>query len=117
MFARVSSVLALALCASASVVPRTGVDQCNTGSLQCCNSVQDANSSAVSLLTGLLGIVLGPVTGQVGCEANQTPPVTCDPISVIGASGDSCSSQPVCCTGNNFNGLIVVGCTPVNLNL
>ncbi|KAF8881624.1 fungal hydrophobin-domain-containing protein [Infundibulicybe gibba] len=73
--------------------------------LQLCS----ADSSAVGLLAGLLGIVLGPITGLVG--------LTCSPLSVIGIGGNSCSAQPVCCTGNSFSGLIVLGCTPINLNL
>ncbi|KAJ3559018.1 hypothetical protein NP233_g11367 [Leucocoprinus birnbaumii] len=42
---------------------------CNTGSVQCCNSVQDASSEGVSQLTGLLGIALGPITGLIGCKS------------------------------------------------
>ncbi|GLB42272.1 putative hydrophobin [Lyophyllum shimeji] len=112
MFARISTfflLFFLALCASATVLPRTDGNQCNTGTIQCCNSVQQASDPAVGLLAGLLGIVLGPITGQVG--------LTCNPISVIGVGGNSCSAQPVCCTGNSFSGLIVLGCTPININL
>ncbi|KAF9446650.1 hydrophobin-domain-containing protein [Macrolepiota fuliginosa MF-IS2] len=83
--------------------------QCNTGDLQCCNSVQSASSNAVSLLLGLLGVVLSDVTGLVG--------LTCSPLSVIGVGGNSCSAQPVCCENNSFNGVIAIGCTPVNINL
>ncbi|KAF8966179.1 fungal hydrophobin-domain-containing protein [Flammula alnicola] len=84
-------------------------NQCNTGSLQCCNSVQSASSSAVTTLLGLLGVVLSGVTGLVG--------ITCSPITAIGASGTSCSEQPVCCENNSFNGIIAIGCTPININL
>ncbi|KAL4262258.1 Hydrophobin [Pleurotus pulmonarius] len=87
----------------------TPVSECNTGSIQCCNSVQAASSPAVGLLAGLLGIVLGPLTGLVG--------LTCSPLSVIGIGSNSCSAQTVCCTGNSFNGLIVLGCSPINLSL
>ncbi|KAF9444941.1 hypothetical protein P691DRAFT_676669, partial [Macrolepiota fuliginosa MF-IS2] len=73
------------------------------------NSVQDASNPTVGTLATLLGIVLGPITGQVG--------LTCSPLSIVGVSGNSCSAQPVCCTGNNVNGPIVAGCSPVNLNL
>ncbi|KAJ3515708.1 hypothetical protein NLJ89_g1590 [Agrocybe chaxingu] len=110
---RVSSafVLALPLLAAASVLPRTDgpSNQCNTGSLQCCNSVQDASSKGLAGILGLLGVVVGSITGQVG--------VTCSPISVIGIGGNSCTAQPVCCTNNSFNGLIALGCTPININL
>ncbi|CAA7271141.1 unnamed protein product [Cyclocybe aegerita] len=87
--------------------------QCNTGPVQCCNSVQAANSggllSPVTLILGLLGLVVQPVNAIVG--------LTCNPISVIGIGGNSCTAQPVCCQNNSFNGLIAIGCTPVNLNL
>ncbi|KLO09115.1 fungal hydrophobin [Schizopora paradoxa] len=87
--------------------------QCNTGSLQCCNSVQSASTPSVASLLGLLGIVVGSVTGQVG--------VTCSPLTIIGVSGNSCLSpstaQPVCCENNSFNGVVALGCTPINVNL
>ncbi|KAF5375918.1 hypothetical protein D9615_008256 [Tricholomella constricta] len=115
MFARTSSVflfvlLALPFLAAASVVPRNiPASQCNTGDLQCCQSVQAASSDPVSLLLGLLGVVLDDLNVLVG--------VTCTPISVVGVGGDSCTAQPVCCDNNNFNGVIAIGCIPVNLNL
>ncbi|KDR81005.1 hypothetical protein GALMADRAFT_136068 [Galerina marginata CBS 339.88] len=113
MFARASSVFVLALpvLVAANAIPRTDgpSNQCNTGSIQCCNSVQSSSSSVVTLLAGLLGVVLGSVTGQVG--------VNCSPITVIGGAGNSCSAQPVCCTGNSFSGLLVLGCSPININL
>ncbi|KAJ3524072.1 hypothetical protein NMY22_g11165 [Coprinellus aureogranulatus] len=83
--------------------------QCNTGPIQCCNSVQAANTPAVATLLGLLGVVVQDVTALVG--------VTCSPLSVIGVGGNSCSAQPVCCTNNSFNGVVAIGCTPININL
>ncbi|KXN84438.1 Hydrophobin-3, partial [Leucoagaricus sp. SymC.cos] len=83
-----------------------------------------------NILTGLLGIVLGPIEGTIG--------INCTPISVFGAGGTSCASQAVCCTNNQFvsrkrsiiassncnhspfrtkNGLINLGCTPINVNI
>ncbi|GLB42778.1 putative hydrophobin [Lyophyllum shimeji] len=113
MFARISTVFFIALCASATVLPRTDVDntvsQCNTGDIHCCNSVQEANHPYVGHLAGLLGISMGDISGQVG--------LTCNPVGVHGGkAGVSCSQQPVCCTGNSFSGLIVVGCSPININ-
>ncbi|KAF8065012.1 hydrophobin [Lyophyllum atratum] len=83
-------------------------NQCNTGPVQCCNSVTQANNPVAALLIGLLGIVVGP-TVAVG--------LTCSPLSIIGIGGNSCTSQPVCCTNNSFNGLIAIGCSPININL
>ncbi|ESK89592.1 hydrophobin [Moniliophthora roreri MCA 2997] len=83
--------------------------ECSTGPVQCCKSLQDAKSPSVAgLLTGV-GVAVQDVTGQVG--------VTCNPITVIGAGGNSCTSQTVCCENNNFNGIVALGCTPINVNL
>ncbi|KAF8069847.1 fungal hydrophobin-domain-containing protein [Lyophyllum atratum] len=101
MFARASTLLlALPLLAAAS--------QCNTGEVQCCNSLKNASDENVSSLLGFLNIAVQDLTAQVG--------LGCSPISAIGIAGNSCTSQPVCCTGNQFNGLVVVGCTPINVN-
>ncbi|KAK0240761.1 hydrophobin-251 [Armillaria nabsnona] len=119
MFARVSAfslaILALPLLAAASVAPREATNttvtggQCNTGSAQCCKSVQDPKSSAVQNALGLLGIPIGDITAGVG--------LTCDPITVIGLGTTQCANQPVCCEKNNFNGLVALGCTPINIGL
>ncbi|KAF9057911.1 fungal hydrophobin-domain-containing protein [Panaeolus papilionaceus] len=105
--------LAAVSAASLAVASPTGgsspSNQCNTGELQCCNNVQAANSSSIAGLLGLLGIVVGDITGLVG--------VNCSPLSVIGIGGNSCTAQPVCCTNNSFNGLVALGCTPININL
>ncbi|KAF9011752.1 fungal hydrophobin-domain-containing protein [Cyathus striatus] len=82
--------------------------QCNTGAIQCCNSVTQASNPVAQLLIGLLGIIVG---GDVAVG------LTCSPLSVIGVGGNSCTQQPVCCENNNFNGLIAIGCTPININL
>ncbi|KIJ46686.1 hypothetical protein M422DRAFT_84046, partial [Sphaerobolus stellatus SS14] len=83
--------------------------QCNTGDAQCCNSVGAANSlPGASTILSLLGIVLQDVTADVA--------LGCTPISVIGVgSGANCAQQPVCCTNNQFNGLINIGCSPISL--
>ncbi|THU90097.1 fungal hydrophobin, partial [Dendrothele bispora CBS 962.96] len=80
--------------------------QCNTGSIQCCNS---ASSPAATELCGLLGIVVQDPNLLVG--------LTCNPISIIGIGGNSCNAQPVCCENNDFNGVVAIGCVPVNINL
>ncbi|KAF8886037.1 hydrophobin-251 [Infundibulicybe gibba] len=109
MFARVSTlaVLAMPLLAAAIAVPRDG--DCNTGAIQCCNQVQSASTTGLASLAGLLGIDLGSITGLVG--------LSCSPISVAGIGGNSCSAQPVCCTNNSFQGVLALGCSPINLNL
>ncbi|KJA16718.1 hypothetical protein HYPSUDRAFT_99600, partial [Hypholoma sublateritium FD-334 SS-4] len=82
--------------------------QCNTGPIQCCNSVQSAKAPAAAAFLGALGIVLEDATAQVG--------LTCSPISAIGIAGNDCSQQTVCCSNNSFNGVVALGCTPINVN-
>ncbi|KJA29741.1 hypothetical protein HYPSUDRAFT_196081 [Hypholoma sublateritium FD-334 SS-4] len=116
-FSQLTIVSALALCglATATATParrrpaNSPSNQCDTGSLQCCDSVQEATNPSMESLLGLLSVVVSDVTENVG--------VTCNPITVIGASGTSCSEQPVCCTDNTFNGVIALGCTAININL
>ncbi|KAF9468407.1 fungal hydrophobin-domain-containing protein [Collybia nuda] len=83
--------------------------QCNTGGLQCCNSVQPAGSEAASTLLGLLGVLVQDLTVAVG--------ITCSPIDIVGLGSGACTAQPVCCTDNDFHGIIAIGCTPVNVGL
>ncbi|KAF8069836.1 hydrophobin-251 [Lyophyllum atratum] len=110
MFARASAfLLALPLLAAALPGVAPAADQCNTGDIQCCNSTQNPLDPNVAELLGLLSIVASGVKGQVGLD--------CNPIQVIGVAGNSCTSQPVCCTDNQFNGLVAVGCTPINANV
>jgi len=84
----------------------TSGGSCNTGSMHCCNSVKQANDSSTSVLLGLLGLVLDP-TVLVGMQ--------CSPLSVVGLGGNSCTQQPVCCENNHYEGLIVIGCSPISL--
>ncbi|KAH7919200.1 fungal hydrophobin [Leucogyrophana mollusca] len=114
MFARLSAAAAVSCFALLAVATPANVarqsSECDTGSLSCCNSVQAADSSAVTSLLGLLGLVLGDLTGNVG--------LGCSPITAVGTgSGATCTQEPVCCTNDYYNGLINVGCSPVNLNL
>ncbi|EIW86203.1 fungal hydrophobin [Coniophora puteana RWD-64-598 SS2] len=84
-------------------------DQCNTGSAQCCNSVKQADDESLTGIFGLLGIVVGEVTGQVG--------VDCSPIGALSSGGGQCNQHPVCCTNNTFKGLVNLGCSPINVGL
>jgi len=85
----------------------TTVSQCNTGPVQCCNSVQPASSEAAAGIIGLLGIVLQNANVLVGLQ--------CSPLNVVGLGGSTCKSQAVCCQNNTYNGLINIGCSPINL--
>ncbi|KAH8119784.1 hydrophobin-251 [Phellopilus nigrolimitatus] len=104
-FQKLAAVASLAILAVATPTPQT-TSSCNTGSLECCNSVQSASSPQAASLLGLLGVVLG---------ADVPVGLTCSPLSVVGLSSSSCTADPVCCSGNNYSGLVVVGCSPINL--
>ncbi|KAJ3718144.1 hydrophobin, partial [Lentinula raphanica] len=80
---------------------------CTTGPIQCCDSTETAGSSAGSSLLGLLGIVIEDLNVLLG--------INCSPITIIGASGSSCSAQTVCCEDNAVGGLISIGCIPIFL--
>ncbi|TFK64218.1 fungal hydrophobin [Pluteus cervinus] len=84
--------------------------QCNTGPIQCCNSVSPANGGQASVLLGLLGVVVTDPYTLVG--------LTCTPITVVGIGGGTCSAQPLCCQypSNNFRGIVAIGCVPVDIN-
>ncbi|KAI9455832.1 hydrophobin 2 [Boletus coccyginus] len=110
MFSRLATLVPIAaLVAVATATPgvveaRDSVSQCNTSDQYCCNQQITQYTSAVS---GVLGVLNG---------LNLAGGATCSPISVIGVAGNSCTQQPVCCSNNNFNGLVNVGCTPINVN-
>ncbi|KAF5379798.1 hypothetical protein D9615_005666 [Tricholomella constricta] len=48
-------------------------------------------------------------------SAKLAPPA---PPSPIGLGSDAnCRQTPMCCSSNNYNGLVVIGCTPINVSL
>ncbi|KAJ4466315.1 hydrophobin 2 [Lentinula aciculospora] len=98
---------ALATLAVATPAPRDEpASSCSTGPVQCCESVQSANSAAIAPILASIGVVLQDLNVLVG--------LTCSPITVIGTSS-SCSAQAVCCEDNSHGGLISIGCAPVTL--
>ncbi|KAN0079858.1 hypothetical protein V8E55_009424 [Tylopilus felleus] len=107
-FARIFALLPLALLVSASHLEAR--DQCSTGNVNCCNSVQ-MYKNAQSYLTKH-NIIL-PVDLDVGALLG----IECSGITGIGVSGTSCTAQIACCNGDTFNGLVTVGCSPINVDL
>ncbi|KAF8623766.1 hypothetical protein AX15_006208 [Amanita polypyramis BW_CC] len=105
MFSKVALIAAasLAIFVSASPVPGGG-SSCSTGPIQCCNSVEQANSlsAPTTTLLGLLGVEISSITAAVG--------VGCIPVV-----GSACSGQTVCCQNNNFSGLVSLGCNNISL--
>ncbi|KAM5542064.1 hypothetical protein V8D89_004374 [Ganoderma adspersum] len=106
MFSRFAAVSTLAFAVLAAAA-----DSCNTGSMQCCNHVEDSSSvSGSALLSALaeIGVNVQDVTGQIGLQ--------CSPLSAVGVGGSSaCSASPVCCQNNNVGGLVSLGCVPISL--
>ncbi|KAH6918305.1 fungal hydrophobin-domain-containing protein [Coprinopsis sp. MPI-PUGE-AT-0042] len=104
----VAAAMALPALVSASPLVARSEGSCNSGTLKCCESVQPTTNSPAATLAGLLGIV-PQLTGSFGLHCNS--------LNVFGAGGNTCSQQTVCCNDTKFNGLIAVGCTPINLQV
>ncbi|KIM29652.1 hypothetical protein M408DRAFT_67258 [Serendipita vermifera MAFF 305830] len=81
---------------------------CNVGEAQCCQSIHQTQGTQAQFLSSLLGLALPVDNSMLG--------VQCTPIanllSVLGGSS-TCNSRPVCCTGNDYQGLVSLGCTPI----
>lgn len=98
-FATLSALLSLPLLAVATpwatpttVVPTTtvtitetatvtAVSECNTGSIQCCDSLSSSSNPVTGLLLGLLGVVVEGINVPIG--------ITCTPITVLGIGSGS----------------------------
>ncbi len=81
MFAKLFTLSALAILAVATPAPAADAS-CSTGAIQCCDSVEKADSAAVTPILASIGVVVQDVNALVG--------LTCSPISVVGvASGNA----------------------------
>ncbi|KAI5994873.1 hydrophobin [Pisolithus marmoratus] len=89
------------LAAATPIEVRQG--QCNSGSLQCCNSVQPASSLSDGNLLSRQNL-----DGPIGLD--------CSPINVLGAGNASCTQQTACCNGDTY-GTVTVDCHPIELSL
>ncbi|KAF9533701.1 hydrophobin [Crepidotus variabilis] len=109
MFSKLAVVFVASIAAFVAAAPGGINNSCNTGPVQCCNSLYKSDSSEVNVIKQLIGIDI-PVDALVGAN--------CSPLSIIGVGGgSSCQSQPVCCSNNSFKGLVAVGCSPINVNI
>ena len=81
LFALTSATTTLAAATGGAPGAPIPASQCNTGSVQCCDSTGKASDTSIAKILGLLGVVVQDVNAIVG--------VTCTPITVIGAGGDS----------------------------
>ncbi|KAF8137236.1 hydrophobin [Boletus edulis] len=83
--------------------------QCAPGDSEivCCNMVQSAYVVPNLLSTTGISNAAAADLGLVG--------LTCTTLTVIGL-GKSCATKqmPLCCTDNNYNGTISLGCSYIN---
>ncbi|TDL20473.1 fungal hydrophobin [Rickenella mellea] len=107
MFSKLAIIASLAALVASVPAPHGG--ECNSGPVQCCNSLSTAGDPAFADQLGLLGINIQDPNVPIG--------VTCTPVTVFGIQGgsSSCNGETVCCDTEG-NGGIAVGCVPVNAN-
>lgn len=120
MFAKASLLIVTFLLAfvSASPLSHSSRDtQCNTGAVQCCNSLEETHTEGLSMLASLLHVNVEDVQGKFG--------LGCSPITAVGggrgakwsvlllfilnASTYVChvsANEPVCCKKNNISMII-----------
>ncbi|KAG1750387.1 hydrophobin [Suillus paluster] len=109
MFVRILSIASIAVLAIATPLAlRDSSSQCDTGNIQCCQSTQSVDAyNNNATVHGLIPIVAN-IIGDLGFG--------CSPITVVGtAQGATCLQQPVCCSNEKYNGLINIGCSPINV--
>ncbi|PPR08046.1 hypothetical protein CVT24_010845 [Panaeolus cyanescens] len=117
MFSKLSVITLFAFSAIRSVsaggyfVDSEGIEySCNSGPVQCCNSVQDVANFDTTSIAALIGVAVSDLTGQIGLQ--------CNPITGIGVgTGANCASAPVCCEKNFQNQLVGVNCSPITIGL
>ncbi|KAE9394951.1 hydrophobin 2 [Gymnopus androsaceus JB14] len=85
-------------------------EDCTTGALECCQTVELASNPSTYQLLGLLGIVPNDLNVLVG--------INCTPIPFVdGVVLGVCNDNPVCCEDNNTNPYVPISidCVPVAL--
>ncbi|KAG8811576.1 hypothetical protein FRC17_002400 [Serendipita sp. 399] len=87
----------------------TNRGSCNVGEAQCCQSIHQSGDKKGQFLTSLLSLAIPADGGMLG--------VQCTPLANLLAitGSETCHSQPVCCTGNEYHGLVNVGCSPLSV--
>ena len=81
MFSKLIAISTFAILAVATPAPNSSPSSgsCSTGPIQCCQSVQSANSSSIAPIRGALGIVVQDVNALVGLD--------CSAITGVGVGG------------------------------
>ncbi|KAG0698901.1 hydrophobin [Suillus ampliporus] len=109
MLARFFAVASLAALAVATPLAlRDG--QCNTGNIQCCTGSQSHTEYNQFASQCGLAQIAASVIGAVG--------LNCSPITAVGTgNGARCNQKPMCCSNNKMNGVVNVGCSPMDVYL
>ncbi|KAF5354771.1 hypothetical protein D9756_005701 [Leucocoprinus leucothites] len=116
---RATSVFTLAFFAAAASAADVLLrdSSCQTGSTQCCSSTQSVDAQQAAEILGVFKFLGLPLDiGAILGEAGTLIGVSCNSIDVAGAGGNSCTTQPVCCSGNYHNGVLATGCIPISVN-
>ncbi|KAI0930636.1 hypothetical protein AcW1_003605 [Taiwanofungus camphoratus] len=100
------TVLVLAFALSALSAPQSSSSQCDSGTIQCCDTVAPAYSASVAPVLKALKINVDDENKQVA--------LGCGGSAVGVGAGSSCTSAPICCE-NNYFGLIGIGCISITL--
>ncbi|EAU80783.1 hypothetical protein CC1G_04893 [Coprinopsis cinerea okayama7 len=115
-----SAIFAASLAVSALAAPAPGLGIANFqttycgngGQTVCCNKLEQVTSldTGVGKILGLLNVSLSQVTGLVGLQ--------CTSINALGLGGAvSCTQQTACCSNNSYNGVVAIGCVPINISI
>lgn len=79
MFAQSIFIAAIAAVAAASPLSARSDYSCNTGPVQCCNTMKSHESYEGGLVTSLLKLDIGAITGELGFQ--------CSPIANLIGGG------------------------------
>ncbi|KAL0953841.1 hypothetical protein HGRIS_005018 [Hohenbuehelia grisea] len=90
--------------------PVGSVSSCSTGTVTCCDSLQDSSSLSRSDIFSIMSeLQISAVVGQVGMACSS-------PLSGEALGGSvSCRQQTACCDNVSANGLVAAGCMPMTL--
>ncbi|GJE92439.1 hydrophobin family protein [Phanerochaete sordida] len=92
--------------AAVSTATSITIDQCNTGSIQCCNSVTHSNSTFGQAVTSLLGVNATHPNTLMGMNCSPMDSNSTEPI---------CEASPICCENNAHGSLISIGCIIIEM--
>ncbi|CAO3615408.1 unnamed protein product [Cunninghamella blakesleeana] len=112
-FATLSAITLGAVSCYAGAIPRQVIgSQCNVAPNACCNQLQGYNQLDADLSSYVTNFFGGNVEkvlhGQFG--------IGCTAVGVMGAGGNQCNSQPVCCQNVDHDSLFGLNCSPFNVN-